>query len=36
MSESRISISVDASGAETFEIKDEEGNTIGFETVYAE
>lgn len=34
MSDVRISLGVDDSGAETFEIKDDKGNLIGYETVY--
>jgi hypothetical protein len=34
MSDVRTSLGVDASGAETFELKDDKGNVIGYETVY--
>jgi hypothetical protein len=34
MSESRRSLGTDASGAETFEIKNDANEVIGYETVY--
>jgi len=34
MSESRTSLGIDDSGAETFEIKNNKNEVIGYETVY--
>lgn len=34
MSESRVSLGINPDGSETFEIKDEAGNVIGYETAF--
>jgi hypothetical protein len=34
MSESRVSLGINADGSENFEIKDELGNVIGYEVVF--
>ncbi len=34
MSESRVSLGIKEDGSETFEIKDDSGNVIGYETTF--
>jgi hypothetical protein len=34
MSETRVSLGLNNDGSESFEIKDDSGNVIGFETVF--